>query len=192
VNLTAHETHAQTQIQAGIDMNAAPLGPAELVRIKEQRDKLLEQTRQTAFFGARPVCNINQMMNARPMIRPMARPPNAANVPVAQVPGFRPAFQGSPQQRMAMGYTPDQIQKILLAQQQRMLQQQGRAAMVNGMAPSPTSTPNLMAAMQNPTDASFRPRATRQMQVDMSTAAAFVALQNAQNAAKMVVDPNVA
>jgi hypothetical protein len=123
------------------------------------------------------------------MMRPMMRQGSggvAANVPVPQV-NFRPTFQGSPQQqmqRLGAGYTPDQIQKILMAQQQRLLQQQGRVAMVNGMQSTP-NVPNMVSSSQSATSISMRPRATR-MQADMSTAAAFVALQNAQNAAKLV------
>jgi hypothetical protein len=72
----------------------------------------------------------------------------------------------------------------LLAQQQRLLQQQGRGGMVSAQ-------PNLMPTVQNPTETQARPRNTR-MQADMSTAAAFVALQNAQNATKIVLIVNIA
>lgn len=49
VTLAAHETHKQSQQNAGIDLNAPPKRPMELSRIKENREKLLEQTRQAQF-----------------------------------------------------------------------------------------------------------------------------------------------
>lgn len=55
VNLNSHDTHRAAQIQAGIDVNAPPLRPLELTRLKEQREKILEQTRQTQFLNLRPV-----------------------------------------------------------------------------------------------------------------------------------------
>jgi len=54
VSLTAHETHRNAQINAGVDINAPALRPIELSRLKEQREKILEQTRQS-MFHARPV-----------------------------------------------------------------------------------------------------------------------------------------
>ena len=55
VNLSAHETHRNAQIAAGIDLNAPPLRPLELTRLKETKEKILEQSRQQQHQYARPV-----------------------------------------------------------------------------------------------------------------------------------------
>jgi hypothetical protein len=51
VNLSAHDTHQKAQTQAGIDINAPPLNSFELSKVKEQRDKLLEQNKQNMYFS---------------------------------------------------------------------------------------------------------------------------------------------
>ena len=52
INITAHETHAQIEQQIGIDKTQPPLRPAELSKIKEQRDLLAEPNRQQALLNA--------------------------------------------------------------------------------------------------------------------------------------------
>jgi hypothetical protein len=44
INLVAHETHQQSQIQAGININGPVLGPSELSVVKEGRDKEMRHT----------------------------------------------------------------------------------------------------------------------------------------------------
>ncbi|KAJ3318096.1 chromatin modification- protein VID21 [Boothiomyces sp. JEL0866] len=74
VNLTAHETHKQTQIAAGIDLNAPPLRPIELSKIKENRDKIVEQNRQAGMFPAHkfgaPVRPMGVPFRPMGMVRP--------------------------------------------------------------------------------------------------------------------------
>ena len=55
VNLNAHHTHRDAKVEKGIDLNAPPLRPVELSKLKDQRDQQLEQTRATLAFNARPV-----------------------------------------------------------------------------------------------------------------------------------------
>ncbi|KAJ3274176.1 chromatin modification- protein VID21 [Terramyces sp. JEL0728] len=254
VNLTAHETHKQTQIAAGIDLNAAPLRPVELSKLKENRDKIIEQNRQAGMFPAHkfgtpvrpmgvpfrpmgigrpatpgglsvgmagmgvgvqaglqtglqqvsaqvPMGMSNMPMQGQIPQMPMQVPMNMGqnmpqgmqgmqNVsqmtnmgmqpvmqngmhPQMQMPAnlqnsmqFRPQFQTSPQkQQMMMNYSQEQIQSMMLAQQ--------RYLAARGM------DQNSLFMRQRP------PQQRQQLQTDLSTAAAFVALQNAQNAAKM-------
>ncbi|KAJ3309740.1 chromatin modification- protein VID21 [Boothiomyces sp. JEL0838] len=86
VNLTAHETHKQTQIAAGIDLNAPPLRPIELSKIKENRDKILEQNRQAGMFPAHkfgaPVRPMGVPFRPMGMVRP-ATPQGGLSVGMA-------------------------------------------------------------------------------------------------------------
>jgi hypothetical protein len=46
VNLTAHETHHQSQVHAGVDVLKPPLSPMELSLMKDQRDRELRQAQE--------------------------------------------------------------------------------------------------------------------------------------------------
>lgn len=199
VNLTAHDTHIATQQNAGIDVNAPPLSSVELSRLKEQRDKIFEQNRQNAYY-AQHARQMQIPVRAAPhpgmnaSFRPAARPQMNALSGISQQPmgQFRPQFspqqqqmqllqqqQALPQQmRMGSNYTQEQIQTLML-QQRLIARQQGQGMDTTGM-----NQFNNAARLGRP----MTPQPQRsQMQADMSTAAAFVALQNAQNAAKQSV-----
>jgi hypothetical protein len=62
VNLSAHETHEQSQINLGIDLTQQPLGPSELCIMKEQKEtQMLEQQRNAMYnTPMRPVKKTNK------------------------------------------------------------------------------------------------------------------------------------
>ena len=57
VNLSAHETHKQSQDNAGVDLNADPLTPLEMSLAKDRREKesYLQQQNGRLFAHSRVV-----------------------------------------------------------------------------------------------------------------------------------------
>ncbi|KAI8911750.1 hypothetical protein EDD86DRAFT_203177 [Gorgonomyces haynaldii] len=165
VNVTAHETHEQIQTQAGIDITAPPLGPAELSAIKEKR-MLLEQQRNTFLVNSmRPqVQQVRPQPVQQPGMRPMMRPAQAMPIRAGMVvnTGGSPMAavnQAAPLMRVPSGqttFTPEQLQALMMNRTQIQARPEGLP---------PGSVP-------------------QRMQADATTAAAFVALSNGQQAAK--------
>jgi hypothetical protein len=136
--------------------------------------------------------------------RPMQRTPNPPNIPMMQNMPFHPSFQGSPPgqgpgqqimidnpvtrlQQGGMGmpivqganFTSEQLQNLMIAQQRYMANRNvgnsdNQLQFINStMGPRPIGNG---AGAQVPQ--------RNQIQADLSTAAAFVALQNAQKSVK--------
>jgi hypothetical protein len=144
VNLTAHDTHLQAQIQHGIKLDQPPLDSFALLKIKELREKQIEQNRQQMFYQQ------TQPRHIRPPFRPF-RPVGTPR------PQFSPQTNNGNIQIPMMiprNYTPEQIQLIMQQQQQQ----------------------RFGIPLQRP----------RSQTTDAATAAAYVALTNAQNQKKEI------
>ena len=213
INLTAHETHGQVLQAAGIDPSQPPLTPFDVSVLKERRDKIqIEQqrqflfpTRQTPFPRAGPQTPFlaggrgqgvtngigGPLIGAVGGLTPDMAALNSPNL--QSLSGSNDAFvAGSPPQLANL--TPEQLQAFLAS---RKLMARGAAipggspemnalAGIQGQAGLGAMTPAMLQRLQlQRMQQANKLQQRTQIQADASTAAAFVALQNAQQALKM-------
>ena len=104
ISLVAHETHLNSQNNAGVIIGAPPLGPVEVSLLKDRREmEMRQQQEQRKFFdaGLRPVLPGGMMYgygqmrqqlmpNVRGALRPNPDPKNNARNMMANRGGFGP------------------------------------------------------------------------------------------------------
>ncbi|TPX41319.1 hypothetical protein SeLEV6574_g06157 [Synchytrium endobioticum] len=83
INLAAHETHQQSQVQAGVSLDNPPLTPLQLGQLKERRDKEIRSLHEASRMMARPP--IGAPLGYGPaypnyrLARPVGATPSSAN-----------------------------------------------------------------------------------------------------------------
>ncbi|KAJ3343714.1 hypothetical protein HDU93_006626 [Gonapodya sp. JEL0774] len=149
VNLTAHETHLQSQMGAGIDVNVPPLDPLAMSALKAQQDAKVRQQQEAQRMAAAQ----QQAMNrAAPLIvggaagrpfmpmqvaagRPMPRP-SALGTPMLgslAAAGARPLLSQPGAIRI-----PNQATQGLLQEQLRQIGQAGQMNQIAAMRQAQT------------------------------------------------------
>lgn len=174
VNLNAHETHEQSQISAGVDLLKPPITSSEATALKDRRDRVIMEQQRNAIYANQPRhvhCFLLQpMAMQQPGYRAM-RPITAQSPAFARIQNpMSPNFLGA-QMRMAaqqQNFTPEQLQMYMA--------RQVSARTATGQ--SQDSPPKYPLGL---------PQSQQRLHTDLSTAAAFVALSNAQQATKLSV-----
>ncbi|TPX30930.1 hypothetical protein SmJEL517_g05598 [Synchytrium microbalum] len=129
INMTAHDTHQQSQLQAGVNLDSSPLTPVQLGMLKERRDKEIRSSHEQMRMMGRPP-GMGAPMGYGPaypnyrIARP-AVPLGNGQIPLR--PPGQPMQQGMPQQGGTVTATP------LPTNVTPVLQQSGILGLVGGM-----------------------------------------------------------
>ncbi|KAI9007728.1 hypothetical protein DFJ74DRAFT_646359 [Hyaloraphidium curvatum] len=128
INLVAHDTHQQAQIDAGVDLGSRALTPLELSQVKARHDqevRMQQESHRQAQFAGRSA----QMQSYG---RPMPRPGIAVQAGQAGLPVRVPALQQAALQgRLPPGISPEALKQVMLA---RAMQQQQQAQQAQAQA----------------------------------------------------------